>query len=357
MPYAQLRLFMFHLRLIEECDVEVLVAPSFRCDARVFPPLRRHAEPMRRFVVMRRRSSSALSRHTDSAKNCMACCWIEMCCKVLYHSFRGAFHDELGQDGACHGHGRRDRADEAHPVHLASNGGSIVCRICASCHVARPLSKVGCINTAALPSQNGNEHIASISRFMAFPSCCHPAIVAVSASRAKVGRHAVAMPPSGPRSSCCPIQASGAAVPRARPPSRTRPVCTARPRSASRRVSSSGLATDPSPAGLPHCAAETLGGSSNFQTRALKTEMKFPSMSHACLCSLARALGCDKCGCASSSSSSSTSPDLSPATTIDYRERVRVVGTSTRAVACAFASEPQPSPTLQKHRSRAGVPK
>ena len=102
-----------------------------------------------------------------------------------------------------------------------------------------------------------------------------------------------------PRSSCCPIQASGAAVPRARPPSRTRPVCTARPRLASRRVSSSGLATDSSPAGLPHCAAETLGGSSNFQTRALKTEVKFPSMSHACLCSLARSLGCDKCGCAS----------------------------------------------------------
>ena len=73
-----------------------------------------------------------------------------------------------------------------------------------------------------------------------------------------------------PRSSCCPIQASGAAVPRAWPPSRTRPVCTARPSSASRRASSSGLATDSSPAGLPHCAAETLGGSSNFQTRALK---------------------------------------------------------------------------------------
>ena len=83
-------LFMFHLHLIEECDVEVLVAPSFRCDARVFPPLRRHAEPMRRFVVLRRRSSSALSRHTDSAKNCMACCWIEMCCEVLYHSLHGA---------------------------------------------------------------------------------------------------------------------------------------------------------------------------------------------------------------------------------------------------------------------------
>ena len=47
-------------------------------------------------------------------------------------------------------------------------------------------------------------------------------------------------------------------------------LCTARPRSASRRVSSSGLATDPSPAGLPHCTAETLAGS-NFQTRALKT--------------------------------------------------------------------------------------
>ena len=86
-----------------------------------------------------------------------------------------------------------------------------------------------------------------------------------------------------PRSSCCPIQASGAAVPRAWPPSRTRPVCTARPRLASRRVSSSGLATDSSPVGLPHRAAETLGGSSNFQTRAMKTEVKFPSMSHACL--------------------------------------------------------------------------
>ena len=76
-------LLLFHLRLIEECDVEVLVAPSFRCDARAFPPLRRHAEPMRRFVVLRRRSSTTSSRHTDSAKNCMACfrgCWIEMCC-------------------------------------------------------------------------------------------------------------------------------------------------------------------------------------------------------------------------------------------------------------------------------------
>ena len=42
--------------------------------------------------------------------------------QVLYHSFRGAFHDELGHDGACHGHDSRDReislvsgADEAHP--------------------------------------------------------------------------------------------------------------------------------------------------------------------------------------------------------------------------------------------------
>ena len=67
-------LFLFHLRLIEECDVEVLVAPSFRCDDRAFPPLRRHAEPMRRFVVLRRKSSTTSSRHTDSAKNCMACC-------------------------------------------------------------------------------------------------------------------------------------------------------------------------------------------------------------------------------------------------------------------------------------------
>ena len=75
-------LFLFHLRLMEECDVEVLVAPSFRCDA--FPPLRKHAEPMRRFAVLRRRSSTTSSRHTDSAKNCMACfrgCWIEMCCR------------------------------------------------------------------------------------------------------------------------------------------------------------------------------------------------------------------------------------------------------------------------------------
>ena len=41
--------------------------------------------------------------------------------QVLYHSFRGALHHELGHDGACHGHDRRDReislvsADEAHP--------------------------------------------------------------------------------------------------------------------------------------------------------------------------------------------------------------------------------------------------
>ena len=42
--------------------------------------------------------------------------------QVLHHTFRGAFHDELGQDGACHGHDRRDReialvsgANEAHP--------------------------------------------------------------------------------------------------------------------------------------------------------------------------------------------------------------------------------------------------
>ena len=42
--------------------------------------------------------------------------------EVLYHSFRGALHSELGHDGACHGHDRRDReislvsgADEAHP--------------------------------------------------------------------------------------------------------------------------------------------------------------------------------------------------------------------------------------------------
>ena len=251
-------------------------------------------------------------------------------------------------------HNHRDRADEAHPVHLASNGGSIVCRICASCHVARPLSKVGFINTAALPSQNGNEHIASISRFVAFPSCCHPAIIAVSASRAKVGRHAAAMPPSGPRSSCCPIQASGAAVPRARPPSRTRPVCTARPRSASRRVSSSGLATDPSPAGLPHCTAETLGGSSNFQTRALKTihvaRLSPFARTRAWLwqvwvCLIFIFI--------------ITKHEYGPLSSHHDRQQRegRVVGTSTRAVACAFASEPQPSPTLQKHRSRAGAPK
>ena len=47
--------------------------------------------------------------------------------QVLHHSFRGAFHDELGHDGACHGHDRRDReislvsgANEAQPVRPAS---------------------------------------------------------------------------------------------------------------------------------------------------------------------------------------------------------------------------------------------
>ena len=41
--------------------------------------------------------------------------------KGLQHSFRGALHNELGHDGARHGHDRRDReialvlgADEAH---------------------------------------------------------------------------------------------------------------------------------------------------------------------------------------------------------------------------------------------------
>ena len=157
----------------------------------------------------------------------------------------------------------------------------------------------------------------SVSRFAAFLPCSRPAIVTVSASRPKVGRHPAAMPPGGPRSSCCPIPASGAAkrspppraadlvmaggmpastsqapllrqprrhlpvhsfhrtatcrgatslaaspaarslgVPRAWPPSRTRPVCTARPSSASRRASSSRqVATAPSQTWSPHCAS------------------------------------------------------------------------------------------------------
>ena len=50
--------------------------------------------------------------------------------------------------------------------------------------------------------------IASTASGGSRPSfCSRPAIVAVSASRAKVGRHPAAMPPGGPRSSC-----SGAAV-------------------------------------------------------------------------------------------------------------------------------------------------
>ena len=241
-----------------------------------------------------------VSRH--SAKNCMACC-LMLCCKVLYHSFRGAFHDELGHDGACHGHDRRDReislvsgANEAHPSVLHQT--------------ADPLRAESARHAM----------LRGLCRRWAASTRPHfPRRMGMSTSQASRGSwpfHLVLVQPSSqcPRSSCCPIQASGAAVPRAWPPSRTRPVCTARPRLASRRVSSSGLATDSSPAGLPH--------------RAVETEVKFPSMSHACLCSLARALGCDKCGCASSSSSSSssTSPDLFPATTINYRERVEGCG-------------------------------
>ena len=243
-----------------------------------------------------------VSRH--SAKNCMACC-LMLCCEVLYHSFRGAFHDELGHDGACHGHDRRDReislvsgANEAHPSVLHQT--------------ADPL----CAESARHAMLRG-----LCRRWAASTRPHFPRRMGTSTSQASRGSWPfllVLVQPSSqcPRSSCCPIQASGAAVPRAWPPSRTRPVCTARPRLASRRVSSSGLATDSSPAGLPH--------------RAVETEVKFPSMSHACLCSLARALGCDKCGCASSSSSSSssssTSPDLFPATTINYRERVEGCG-------------------------------
>ena len=88
------RLLLFHLRLIEECAIEVLasgsrrkpwclfecpreVAPGFRCDARVFCTSARACRTqctMRRFMVLRRRSSTASFRHTDSAKNCMARC-------------------------------------------------------------------------------------------------------------------------------------------------------------------------------------------------------------------------------------------------------------------------------------------
>ena len=138
----------------------------------------------------------------------------------------------------------------------------------------------------------------------------------MSASRAKVGRHPAAMPPGGPRSSCCPIPARGAAVrspppraadlvpastsqapllrqprrllsvhpfhriatcrgatslaaslagaplgaPRAGPPSRTWPVCSARPSSVSRRASSSRqVATAPSRAWSPQCASREQG--------------------------------------------------------------------------------------------------
>ena len=53
--------------------------------------------------------------------------------QVLHHSFRGALHNELGHDGACHGHDRRDRkislvsgADEAHPSVLLRPGPATV---------------------------------------------------------------------------------------------------------------------------------------------------------------------------------------------------------------------------------------
>ena len=127
-----------------------------------------------------------------------------------------------------------------------------------------------------------------------------------------------------PRSSCCPIQASGAAVPRAWPPSRTWPVCTARPRLASRRVSSSGLATDSVSSWTAASCRRNTWWQQQLSNESTEDRSEVSSMSHACLCSLARALGCDKCGCASSSSS--TSPDLFPATTINYRERVEGCG-------------------------------
>ena len=112
-------LFLFHLRLIEECDVEVLVAPSFRCDARAFPPLRRHAEPMRRFVVLRRGLLQRLLDR-DVLWEIFSCSGVSCTTRCMAPSSHG---------GACRGHDSRDRADEALPVHLASNGGSIVCHL------------------------------------------------------------------------------------------------------------------------------------------------------------------------------------------------------------------------------------
>ena len=110
-----------------------------------FPPLRRHAEPMRRFVVLRRRSSSALSRHTDSAKNCMACfrgCWIEMCCKKSSRVLAGPVPLVAWRPPAMVVPVVVTTVEivpmKRTPSILLQTAGSIVCRICASCHVARP---------------------------------------------------------------------------------------------------------------------------------------------------------------------------------------------------------------------------
>ena len=336
-------LFLFHLRPIEECDVEVLVAPIFRCDARAFPPLRKHAEPRRRFVVLRRKSSTALSRHTDSAKNCMACfksCWIEMCCKKSSRVLAG-------------------------PVPLIALGPpATVMPVVVTTVEIVPMKRIPSIllrrrihhvpnlrvmprcaaSVEGGPSQNGNE-TSQASRGS------RPFLLVVIQPSSQCPRREPRL--EDMRQPCHQVVRDHPVV----PSKQVAQQCLERGHPVAQGLCVLFVHSWLHHASLLQRRVKNRSlGSSNFQPRALKTEVKFPSMSHACLCSLARALGCDKCGCASSSSSSSTSTDLSPAT-IDYRERGRVVGTSTRAVACAFTSEPQPSPTLQKHRSRAGVPK
>ena len=221
----------------------------------------------------------------QSAKNCMACC-LMLCCKVLYHSFRGAFHDELGQDGACHGHGRRK--------HLAVHGLSFL----FSCSHRRSVRD-------------------------------HPVVPSKQVAQQCLERgHPVAQ-------GLCVLLVRGwlpdASLLQGWPPIRLQLGCRIVPS---------------------------------------KPKVKFPSMSHACLRSLARALCCRGVRCWVDRAVTSVGvPHLHlhlhlqrvrtsfqpPRSTTE--RGWRVVGTSTRAVACAFASEPQPSPTLQKHRSRTGVPK
>ena len=182
---------------------------------------------MRRFMVLRRRSSTASFRHTDSAKNCMACClmlrlldrdvcWLQLRCVATRNEEHVALQmgstDPFQQGGLSMDRGTIPQQEPQFSDTSAKPLDQLL-----ACALGAPV---------ALAEAVGNLLLLWQVLQNTFRGAFHDELGA----------------------------------PRARPPSRTRPVCTARQSSASRRASSSRqVATAPSRAWSPHCASREQG--------------------------------------------------------------------------------------------------